>query len=75
MRGSKVMSAIHKRLHYAQKQEFRMLARVFAESLPPMYPYNVYGAEAAVKQMDFDERVDVVPVSDPNSFPMSQRLA
>ena len=74
-RGSKVMSAIHKRLHYAQKQEFRMLARVFAESLPPMYPYNVYGAEAAVKQMDFDERVDVVPVSDPNIFSMSQRLA
>jgi hypothetical protein len=74
-RGSKVMSAIHKRLHYAQKQEFRMLARVFAESLPPMYPYNVYGAEAAVKQMDFDERVDVIPVSDPNIFSMSQRLA
>ena len=74
-RGSKVMSAIHKRLHYAQKQEFRMLARVFAESLPPMYPYNVYGGEATVKQMDFDERVDVIPVSDPNIFSMSQRLA
>tara|TARA_Y100001963_G_C6786785_1_gene453275 strand:+ start:1245 stop:3644 length:2400 start_codon:yes stop_codon:yes gene_type:complete len=74
-RGSKVMSAIHKRLHYAQKQEFRMLGRVFAESLPPMYPYNVYGAEAAIKQMDFDERVDVIPVSDPNIFSMSQRLA
>ena len=74
-RGSKVMSAIHKRLHYAQKQEFRMLGRVFAESLPPMYPYNVYGAEATVKQMDFDERVDVIPVSDPNIFSMSQRLA
>ena len=74
-RGSKVMSAIHKRLHYAQKQEFRMLGRVFAESLPPMYPYNVYGAEASIKQMDFDERVDVIPVSDPNIFSMSQRLA
>ena len=74
-RGSKVMSAIHKRLHYAQKQEFRMLSRVFAESLPPMYPYNVYGAEASIKQMDFDERVDVIPVSDPNIFSMSQRLA
>jgi len=74
-RGSKVMSAIHKRLHYAQKQEFRILSRVFSESLPPMYPYNVYGAEATIKQMDFDERIDVVPVSDPNIFSMSQRLA
>ena len=74
-RGSKVMSAIHKRLHYAQKQEFRMLSRVFAESLPPMYPYSVYGAEASIKQMDFDQRVDVIPVSDPNIFSMSQRLA
>ena len=74
-RGSKVMSAIHKRLHYAQKQEFKMLSRVFAESLPPMYPYNVYGAETSIKQADFDERVDVIPVSDPNIFSMSQRLA
>ena len=74
-RGSKVMSAIHKRLHYAQKQEFKMLARVFAESLPPMYPYNVYGAESSVKQTDFDDRIDVIPVSDPNIFSMSQRLA
>jgi hypothetical protein len=74
-RGSKVMSAIHKRLYYAQKQEFRMLARVFAESLPPEYPYSVWGADATVKQTDFDERVDVIPVSDPNIFSMSQRLA
>tara|TARA_R110000787_G_scaffold1898_2_gene7975 strand:+ start:299 stop:2713 length:2415 start_codon:yes stop_codon:yes gene_type:complete len=74
-RGSKVMSAIHKRLHYAQKQEFKMLARVFAESLPPMYPYSVYGAESSIKQTDFDDRVDVIPVSDPNIFSMSQRLA
>ena len=74
-RGSKVMSAIHKRLHYAQKQEFKMLGRVFAESLPPMYPYNVYGGETMIKQVDFDERVDVIPVSDPNIFSMSQRLA
>jgi hypothetical protein len=70
-----VMSAIHKRLYYAQKQEFRMLARVFAESLPPEYPYSVWGADATVKQTDFDERVDVIPVSDPNIFSMSQRLA
>ena len=74
-RGSKVMSAIHKRLYYAQKQEFRMLAKVFAESLPAVYPYSVWGADATVKQTDFDERVDVIPVSDPNIFSMSQRLA
>jgi hypothetical protein len=74
-RGSKVMSAIHKRMHYAQKQEFKMLAKIFAESLPPVYPYNVWGAESVIKQMDFDERIDVIPVSDPNIFSMSQRLA
>ena len=74
-RGSKVMSAVHKRLHYAQKLEFQMLARVFAESLPPMYPYNVLGAETLIKQADFDDRVDIIPVSDPNIFSMSQRLA
>ena len=74
-RGSKVMSAIHKRLHYAQKKEFKMLGRVFSESLPPVYPYSVYGAEATVKQTDFDDRIDVLPVSDPNIFSMSQRLA
>jgi hypothetical protein len=74
-RGSRVMSAIHKRLHYAQKQEFRMLAKIFKESLPPMYPYNVYGAESFIKQQDFDDRVDVIPVSDPNIFSLSQRIA
>ena len=74
-RGSKVMSAIHKRLHYAQKQEFKMLARVFSESLPPIYPYNVWGAETSIKQTDFDDRIDIIPVSDPNIFSMSQRLA
>ena len=74
-RGSRVMSAIHKRMYYAQKQEFKMLARVFAESLPPMYPYQLVGVDAMVKQADFDERVDVIPVADPNIFSMSQRMA
>ena len=74
-RGSKVMSAIHKRLHYAQRKEFKMLAKVFAESLPPVYPYNVVGAEVSIKQQDFDDRVDIIPVSDPNIFSMSQRMA
>ena len=72
--GAKVMSAIHKRMHHAQKDEFVLLAKVFGESLPDEYPYNVVGAERTVKAEDFDERVDVVPVSDPNIFSMSQRV-
>ena len=73
-RGMKVMSAIHKRMHYAQRAEFRLLARIFAENLPPMYPYEVAGAPSQVKAEDFDGRVDVLPVSDPNIFSMSQRV-
>ena len=74
-RGSRVMSAIHKRMYYAQKQEFRMMARIFAESLPPMYPYQLVGVDAMIKQTDFDDRVDVLPVADPNIFSVSQRMA
>ena len=74
-RGSRVMSAIHKRMYYAQKQECRMMARVFSESLPPMYPYQLVGVDAMIKQADFDDRVDVIPVADPNIFSMSQRMA
>ena len=73
-RGMKVMSAIHKRLHYAQKLEFRILARIFADNLPPEYPYDVAGAERTIKAEDFDGRVDVIPVSDPNIFSMAQRV-
>jgi len=73
-RGMKVMSAIHKRLHYSQKNEFRLLARIFKENMPPEYPYEVAGAPAAIKQQDFDERIDVLPVSDPNIFSMAQRV-
>ena len=73
-RGMKVMSAIHKRLHYAQKQEFRLLSNVLAENLPPEYPYDVSGGNRQVKQTDFDGRVDIIPVSDPNIFSMAQRV-
>ena len=73
-RGMKVMSAIHKRLHYAQKTEFRLLARIFAENLPSSYPYEVAGAPSEIKAQDFDGRVDVIPVSDPNIFSMAQRV-
>ena len=72
--GAKVMSAIHKRLHYAQKEEFSLLAKVFGDYLPPEYPYNVVGAERTVKAEDFDDRIDVIPVSDPNIFSMAQRV-
>jgi len=68
------MSAIHKRLHYAQKIEFKLLAKVFSIYLPPQYPYMVVGGNQMVKQTDFDERVDILPVSDPNIFSMAQRV-
>ncbi len=73
-RGMKVMSAIHKRLHYSQRQEFRVLARIFRDNLPPEYPYEVEGGNRMIKAEDFDNRVDVIPVSDPNIFSMAQRV-
>ena len=73
-RGTKVMNAIHKRLHYGQKVEFKLLAKVLAQSLPPEYPYAVRGGNRIIKQQDFDERVDILPISDPNIFSMSQRV-
>jgi hypothetical protein len=73
-RGTKVMSAIHKRLHYAQKIEFKLLAKVFQIYLPPQYPYMVVGGNQQIKQSDFDDRVDIIPVSDPNIFSMAQRV-
>ena len=73
--GSRVMSAVHKRLHYAMRMEFKMLARVMSESLPQEYPYSVEGAESAIMASDFDDKIDVVPVSDPNMFSQAQRIA
>jgi len=73
--GARVMSAVHKRLHYAMRIEFKMLARVMSESLPQEYPYSVEGAESKIMASDFDEKIDVVPVSDPNMFSQSQRIA
>ena len=74
-RGSRVLSAVHKRLHYAQKQELRLLAQVFSEYMPPEYPYSVEGAQPQIKQQDFSGAVDIIPVSDPNIFSMTQRIA
>ena len=73
-RGSRVMSAIHKRCYYAMRQEFKLLSKVIAEYLPPEYPYAVYGADRIIKSVDFDARVDVLPVADPNIFSMAQRV-
>ena len=73
--GSRVMSAVHKRLHYAMRLEFKILSRVMSESLPDEYPYSVEGEDSAVKATDFDDRVDVIPVSDPNVFSQAQRIA
>jgi len=73
-RGSKVMSAIHKRLYSSMKQEFKLLAKIIATYLPPEYPYDVVGGARVIKQTDFDERIDILPVADPNIFSMSQRI-
>ena len=73
--GSRVMSAVHKRLHYAMRQEFKILARVMSESLPQEYPYSVAGDESSIMASDFDDRVDVIPVSNPNVFSQAQRIA
>jgi len=73
-RGSRVMSAIHKRIYSALKKEFKLLAKVFAQYLPQEYPYDVVGGQRNVKVTDFDDRVDIMPIADPNIFSMSQRL-
>jgi len=73
-RGSKVMSAIHKRLYGALKKEFKLLAKIIKTYLPPVYPYDVVGGAKEIKQADFDDRVDIIPVADPNIFSMSQRI-
>jgi len=67
-RGSRTMSAIHKRIYAALKQEFKLLARVFKLYLPQEYPYDVVGGQRVIKQADFDDRVDILPVADPNIF-------
>ena len=73
-RGSRVMSGVHKRCYYAMRLEFKILARICGESLPPEYPYDVYGGPRQIKQADFDNRVDILPVADPNIMSMAQRV-
>jgi hypothetical protein len=74
-RGSRVMSAIHKRLYASMKQEFVLLSDVFSTYLPPVYPYDVVGGERTIKQTDFDAKIDILPVADPNIFSATQRVA
>jgi|TARA_R100001460_G_scaffold2360_3_gene7734 hypothetical protein len=73
-RGSRVMSGVHKRCYYAMRLEFKILSKICQESLPPEYPYDVYGGPRQIKQSDFDERVDILPVADPNIMSMAQRV-
>ena len=74
-RSTKVLSAIHKRLHNSQKKEFRLLADVFQEYLPPEYPYAIANNETSIKISDFDQKVDIFPISNPDIFSQSQRIA
>jgi len=74
-RGSRTMSAIHKRLYAAMKREFNLLSRVFKLYLPPVYPYDVVGGQKQIMKMDFDDRVDILPVADPNIFSQTQRIS
>ena len=74
-RGSRVMSAIHKRIYVGLKQEFKLLAEVFKTYLPAVYPYDVVGATRNIKVQDFDDRIDIIPVADPNIFSQTQRIS
>jgi hypothetical protein len=74
-RGSRVMSAIHKRLYVGLKNEFKLLAEVFKTYMPAEYPYDVPGAQKNIKVADFDDRIDVLPVADPNIFSQTQRIS
>ena len=74
-RGSRTMSAIHKRIYSALKQEFKLMARVFKLYLPQEYPYDVVGGQRIIKQTDFDDRVDILPVADPTIFSQTQRIS
>jgi len=73
-RGSRIMSAVHKRLYNAMKQEFKLLSDIIALD-PSDYPYNINNAQPGMKQADFDGRIDIIPVANPNIFSMSQRVS
>ena len=74
-RGSRTMSAIHKRIYVSLKHEFKMLGRIFKTYLPKEYPYDVVGGTRQIKQQDFDDKIDILPIADPNIFSQSQRIS
>jgi hypothetical protein len=74
-RGSRTMSAIHKRIYVSLKHEFKMLGRIFKTYLPAEYPYDVVGGTRQIKQQDFDDKIDILPIADPNIFSQSQRIS
>ena len=69
------MSAIHKRLYVGLKQEFKLLSDIFKTYLPSEYPYDVVGGTRVIKVSDFDDRVDILPIADPNIFSQTQRIS
>ena len=73
--GSKAFSAIHKRLHYAQGQEFKLLSKLNAENLPESFKFSLTGSSQEIFAADFNDRIDIIPVSDPNIFSTAQRIA
>ena len=73
--GSKAFSAIHKRLHYAQGQEFKLIAGLNAENLPEQFTFSLIGSSSEIMAADFNDRIDILPVSDPNIFSSAQRIA
>ena len=73
--STKFFTAIHKRLHYSQRNELRILARINHDYLPDEYPYDIINIEGKIFKSDFDGRVDIIPVSDPNVPSGSHRLA
>ena len=73
--GSKSFSAIHKRLHYAQGQEFKLLAKLNAKYLPENFDFALSGSSSVIYAADFNDRIDIIPVSDPNIFSTAQRIA
>jgi len=72
-RAMKVQSAIQARIHASLKQEYKILARIIADFTSPDYPYETDAGEG-IKAEDFDDRIDVIPVSDPNASTMAQRI-